>query len=299
MVSFICGACQETLKKNQVDKHIPKCPQCWVLTCVDCSQDFEGEAFRKHTSCVTEAEKYQGKLYQAKKKKKSPQEQFLEAVASAAADTTIKPQLQKLLKQLGDFPNVPRKQKKFVNFCKNSFQVKDGKLMEELWDVIQSHSQASQPESSTSGSATSTEATADGATTSASTSAASSDVKNDSKTSTTQSNGHTEVNVGGKRQRAEATQENGQSRPSKQSKTEDTIPKKQWKKTIVDLLEKDDKAKTKGLKEKKLLQKARSAAGLKSTASSVTDSNFQKALEKLESKSKIQRKKNRITLASE
>ena len=47
----------------QVDKHCMQCRACWVLTCVDCSKDFAGEEFRAHTSCMSEAEKYQGKLY--------------------------------------------------------------------------------------------------------------------------------------------------------------------------------------------------------------------------------------------
>lgn len=48
----------------QVDAHVKKCPSCWVLTCVDCGVNFEGEAYRSHTSCVSEAQKYQKSLYQ-------------------------------------------------------------------------------------------------------------------------------------------------------------------------------------------------------------------------------------------
>ena len=51
-----------------MDKHKLKCRDCWVLTCVDCSKDFKGEEFRLHTACISEAEKYQGKLYVAKGK---------------------------------------------------------------------------------------------------------------------------------------------------------------------------------------------------------------------------------------
>lgn len=63
MVSFVCQACHDVVKKPKVDSHCSRCRECWVLTCVDCNTAFEGEAFRKHTSCITEAEKYQGKLY--------------------------------------------------------------------------------------------------------------------------------------------------------------------------------------------------------------------------------------------
>lgn len=52
----------------QVDKHCMQCRGCWTLTCVDCSKDFHGEEFRAHTSCMSEAEKYQGKLYMENRK---------------------------------------------------------------------------------------------------------------------------------------------------------------------------------------------------------------------------------------
>ena len=58
MVSFICDACQETVKKNKVDAHSWRCKNCWVLSCVDCGVRFEGEAYKAHTSCISEAEKY-------------------------------------------------------------------------------------------------------------------------------------------------------------------------------------------------------------------------------------------------
>lgn len=66
MVSFICGVCATTLKKNQVNRHCESCRAAWVFTCVDCGKDFEGFGFDAHTSCVTEAEKYHGKFYTPK-----------------------------------------------------------------------------------------------------------------------------------------------------------------------------------------------------------------------------------------
>ena len=42
MVYFICQTCQETLKKGQVEKHwTTTCPNCYILTCVDCSKEFQ------------------------------------------------------------------------------------------------------------------------------------------------------------------------------------------------------------------------------------------------------------------
>ena len=69
MVSFICDACGQTVKKNRVEKHYQsECPNCSVLSCIDCGKDFHGDAYAEHTSCISEAEKYQGKLYKPKEK---------------------------------------------------------------------------------------------------------------------------------------------------------------------------------------------------------------------------------------
>ena len=69
MVSFICSACGQTVRKVQVEKHYQNdCPSCDVLSCIDCGKDFHGDEYVGHTSCITEAEKYQGKLYKPKDK---------------------------------------------------------------------------------------------------------------------------------------------------------------------------------------------------------------------------------------
>ena len=69
MVFFICNACGETLKKNMVDKHSWSCKGCWKLACMDCGKEFEGEAYKEHMSCMSEAQRYEGKLYQPKENK--------------------------------------------------------------------------------------------------------------------------------------------------------------------------------------------------------------------------------------
>ena len=64
MVFFTCNACGASLKKNQVEKHYQnECPNCEVLSCIDCGKDFFGDEYASHTKCVSEAEKYQGALY--------------------------------------------------------------------------------------------------------------------------------------------------------------------------------------------------------------------------------------------
>ena len=59
MVFFVCDGCNETLKKNQVDKHASRCRVCTSVTCVDCSVSFYGNDYA-HTVCISEAEKYEG-----------------------------------------------------------------------------------------------------------------------------------------------------------------------------------------------------------------------------------------------
>jgi len=66
MVTFYCEGCGETLKKNQLEKHSFRCRG--PFTCIDCSTTFHGNDHKGHTSCMTEAEKYQGKLYKPTKK---------------------------------------------------------------------------------------------------------------------------------------------------------------------------------------------------------------------------------------
>lgn len=69
MVSFICNACGQTVRKNQVEKHYQtQCSSCCVLSCIDCGKDFAGNEYTSHNSCISEAEKYQGHLYKAKEK---------------------------------------------------------------------------------------------------------------------------------------------------------------------------------------------------------------------------------------
>ena len=90
MVFFVCEGCNESLKKNKVDAHASRCRNCWAVTCVDCSKTFEGDDYRQHTACISEAEKYEGSCYQgnnktlqALKKGMTMQEKWNAAVQSA------------------------------------------------------------------------------------------------------------------------------------------------------------------------------------------------------------------------
>lgn len=72
MVTFNCEVCNETVPKKQTEKHFYKCRDAYY-TCIDCNKcfdDYDG-LYKKHTECITEDQKYMGKLYQEKDKKNS------------------------------------------------------------------------------------------------------------------------------------------------------------------------------------------------------------------------------------
>lgn len=79
MVSFVCGNCQDVLKKNKVDSHCTgKCRYAWEFTCIDCNSTFEGFDYKNHNSCITEEEKYCGKFTNIKKPIHNPGKKFID-----------------------------------------------------------------------------------------------------------------------------------------------------------------------------------------------------------------------------
>lgn len=68
MVSFSCEVCNDTVIKKKLDQHAQRCYGAYY-TCIDCLTTFQGTAYRQHTQCISEAEKYEGALYQGKKGK--------------------------------------------------------------------------------------------------------------------------------------------------------------------------------------------------------------------------------------
>ncbi|KAI9103279.1 hypothetical protein DFS34DRAFT_608119 [Phlyctochytrium arcticum] len=99
MVSFVCDSCQETLKKPKLDQHKGRCRQA-QFTCIDCSTTFQGFDYRSHTSCISEAEKYQGALYKGNKKNQKKQQQQTPPVTPAKANIAAAPPAESLLSQL-------------------------------------------------------------------------------------------------------------------------------------------------------------------------------------------------------
>ncbi|KAK5123861.1 hypothetical protein LTR85_002057 [Meristemomyces frigidus] len=68
MVSFSCENCGDVLTKKKLDQHRNQCRGA-TFTCLDCMVHFYGTDYRAHTSCISEAQKYQGHLYKDKDKK--------------------------------------------------------------------------------------------------------------------------------------------------------------------------------------------------------------------------------------
>ena len=68
MVSFSCEQCNDVIPKKKLDQHRNQCRRA-IFTCLDCSTTFRGTEYRSHTSCISEAQKYQGHLYREKDKK--------------------------------------------------------------------------------------------------------------------------------------------------------------------------------------------------------------------------------------
>ncbi|KAJ3826008.1 hypothetical protein F5880DRAFT_157722 [Lentinula raphanica] len=67
MVSFQCHACNDVVKKPKLDQHRNRCHS--GFDCIDCSKTFHTPAeYKNHTSCISEAEKYEKTLYKGPKK---------------------------------------------------------------------------------------------------------------------------------------------------------------------------------------------------------------------------------------
>ncbi len=146
MVFFVCEGCNESLKKAQVDSHANRCHSCHAVTCVDCNVTFWGDDYRVHTSCVSEAERYERSVYRGPKKgekggtgkKLNPQEAWNDLIQEASsrkeeADASIRG----FLDALTSCTNVPRKEKQFKNFTSNSLKIRgqDSKV-KLIWDFL-------------------------------------------------------------------------------------------------------------------------------------------------------------------
>ncbi|EOD25623.1 hypothetical protein EMIHUDRAFT_237390 [Emiliania huxleyi CCMP1516] len=141
MVFFICETTNECIKKPKVEAHMRKHPNAWVFCCMDCGARFEGEAYKEHTSCMSEAQRYEGKFYVPKENKgEKKQQSWMESVLAALeAAPAASAGLKSYVDRLTQYDNLPRKKAKFVNFAKNSLNLKADRegIAEKLWALIE------------------------------------------------------------------------------------------------------------------------------------------------------------------
>ena len=148
MVFFVCEGCNESLKKSQVDSHASRCSSCHSVTCVDCNITFPGDTYRSHTSCVSEAERYERTVYRGVKKgderksgkkiKLNPQEIWNNLIMEASERKSDAPSsIHCHLDTLTSCSNVPRKEKQFRNFASNSLRLRSNDVSVGLvWDFL-------------------------------------------------------------------------------------------------------------------------------------------------------------------
>ncbi len=143
MVFFICDVCNECLKKAKVEQHTYQCRQAHYFHCMDCNQRFDNQTYKAHQTCLTESQKYEGQFADQRAKKGDvKQKQWLAAILETIHQKpdSMPLHLRDYASRLADYDNVPRKRAKFVNFVKNSLNLRaDPKgIAEALWGVIES-----------------------------------------------------------------------------------------------------------------------------------------------------------------
>ena len=164
MVYFICQGCQETLKKPAVRKHVQGRCRGAFMTCVDCGACFhtndatkddpDAECnfgcahFDTHNQCISEEKKYQGDCYVEKgggvPKGRAKQDSWIEAVGKAieglkTSGEAASGKILNYLEKMSAYDNIPRKQKAFTNFVKNSCGVWDAKTAGEIFAVLEKY----------------------------------------------------------------------------------------------------------------------------------------------------------------
>ena len=141
MVTFVCGRCNESLKKQKVNDHWHRCHNDYV-SCIDCSVDFYGDEFDKHVKCVSEREKYGGANFDKAKgldkgdRKQSDWTDKVQELMEGAESNNMSALGKRTLEFIKDYSNIPRKKKKFCNFIKNTCKWSNEKAIEEVWAVF-------------------------------------------------------------------------------------------------------------------------------------------------------------------
>lgn len=110
------------------------------MTCVDCSVTFYENDYAAHTTCISEAEKYEKSLYKAKPGANKPKAQdiwtaLIEDIAAESSQAP--PSVRPFLERLSTLSNVPRNKKKFINFSRNSLNIRSDSVLEDMWNFLE------------------------------------------------------------------------------------------------------------------------------------------------------------------
>ena len=136
MVTFSCGTCNESLKKQKVEQHYYRCRNDYV-TCIDCNADFYGDDYNSHVKCVSEAERYGGANYKGKANKgEAKQNSWIDSIQQAMENSKLSGGAKRVLDVIGANENIPRKKKKFDNFVKNTCRFARPADIDEVWEAI-------------------------------------------------------------------------------------------------------------------------------------------------------------------
>merc|ERR1711872_1137282 len=77
-----------------------------------------------------------GHLYQEKENKGEAKQKAWMNKLQERTGSVKDPKIAGLLEKIADYSNVPRKKKKFENFCKNSVRVYDQATLDKLWTAF-------------------------------------------------------------------------------------------------------------------------------------------------------------------
>ncbi|GMS88714.1 hypothetical protein PENTCL1PPCAC_10889 [Pristionchus entomophagus] len=135
MVFFSCDHCNESLKKNQVEKHSFHCRSA-SYSCIDCQQHFDRYSYAQHLKCISEDQKYGGKNFVAKENKGETKQNVWVDQVDRAIEAVKDRQLKELLQRIQGFANIPRKEAKFINFLVNSIKIRNRDLCSKAWAAI-------------------------------------------------------------------------------------------------------------------------------------------------------------------
>ena len=92
--------------------------------------------YRMHTSCITEAERYEKSAAKPKKTKRDPQQEWMDIVE--ACTSSAPSHLRDHMLTMSSLDNIPRNEKKFVNFASNSLGLRGSnkRIVDEIWSYL-------------------------------------------------------------------------------------------------------------------------------------------------------------------